>query len=430
MLDQAAALTVALWVLFTWVFEQMAETNPYLRIISPTPECGKSTLLKVIQLLSRRGWLVSNITPSAFKRIMQLERRSLLIDEGDAFLHENEIMRNLLDAASDPDTANASLSVKSGDDWAPTEINMFVPIAIASIGVLRKMQTVESRSIQVRLSRATAVELKQLAKGRRRELKAVLEPLAARCARWASDTGVKLKGARPMLPDELFGREQDKWEPLIAIADAISVEAGNTARLTAIAASAASDAADASSSIALLGDIRSLFDEMNSDKLSSKKICALLAAIEGRPWVEYGRAQKPISQNQLAQALKPFAIVPHTIRLSEGSTPKGYERKDFRDAFERYLPDVKDGGATVTSDSNRHNATTQRGEGENVDSPTATENACGTIENVRFPNGEKDCGSVADQNGRMHVDRLFPSNDEDGIDLYPEDDSQIAEHKP
>ena len=32
-----------------------------------------------------------------------------------------------------------------------------------------------------------------------------------------------------MLPDELFGREQDKWEPLIAIADAISVEAGNTA---------------------------------------------------------------------------------------------------------------------------------------------------------------------------------------------------------
>ena len=64
-------------------------------------------------------------------------------------------MRNVLDAASDPDTANISLSVKSGDDWIPAEFNVFVPIAIASIGMLRKMQTVESRSIHVHLKRAT-----------------------------------------------------------------------------------------------------------------------------------------------------------------------------------------------------------------------------------------------------------------------------------
>ena len=60
MLDQAAALIVALWILFTWVFEHIAETNPYLRIVSPAPECGKSTLLKIIKLLARSGWLVSN----------------------------------------------------------------------------------------------------------------------------------------------------------------------------------------------------------------------------------------------------------------------------------------------------------------------------------------------------------------------------------
>ena len=155
LLDQTAALIVALWILFTWVFDHVAESNPYLRIISPTPECGKSTLLKVIKRLCRGGWLVAKITASSFTRTMERERRSLLLDEGDAFLHENEIMRNVLDAASDPDTATTSLSVKSGDDWIPAEFNVFIPIAIASIGMLRKMQTVESRSIHVRLKRAT-----------------------------------------------------------------------------------------------------------------------------------------------------------------------------------------------------------------------------------------------------------------------------------
>jgi hypothetical protein len=198
--------------LFTWVFEHFAETNPYLRIISPAPECGKSTLLKVIKLLARGGWLVSKITPSSFTRTMERERRSLLLDEGDAFLHENEIMRNVLDAASDPDTANISMSVKSGDDWIPAEFNVFVPIAIASIGMLRKMQTVESRSIHIHLKRATPTELKHFSKGRRRELKALLDPFAAKCARWATDNLNMLKSnARPTLPDAMTGREQDKW---------------------------------------------------------------------------------------------------------------------------------------------------------------------------------------------------------------------------
>ena len=233
---------MTLWILFTWVFEYIAETNPYLRIISPAPECGKSTLLKVIKFLARGGWLVSRITASSFTRTMERERRTLLLDEGDAFLHENEIMRNVLDGASDPDTANISLSVKSGDDWIPAEFNVFVPIAIASIAMLRKMQTVESRSIHIHLKRATPAELKQLSKGRRREMKAVLDPLAAKCARWASDNVEVLKGARPDFPDSMSGRDMDKWEPLLAIADAIGGEEGKAARLAAIAASGAHDA--------------------------------------------------------------------------------------------------------------------------------------------------------------------------------------------
>ena len=193
MIAESAALVVALWVLFTWVFEAVAETNPYLRIISPAPGCGKSTLLKVLRRLVRSGWLLVRLSPSSFTRTMDKERRTLLLDEGDAFLNENEIMRNLLDGASDPDTATVSLSEKTGDNWQPIELNVFVPISIASIGPLRKMETVEDRGIPTHLERATGAELRLLDKGRRRTLKAVLEPLALKCAKWAADNAEALR---------------------------------------------------------------------------------------------------------------------------------------------------------------------------------------------------------------------------------------------
>ncbi len=301
-------------------------------------------------------------------------------------------MRNALDAANDPDTAKISMSVKSGDDWIPAEFNVFVPIALVSIGLLRKMETVESRSIHVRLKRATPTELRSLAKGRRRELKAVLVPLAAKCARWAADNVEALKDVRPKFPDSLSGRDMEKWEPLLVIADALGSETGEAARL-AMALSGARDTDDMPLELALLSDVCTLFDEKNTDRFSSRALCEALAEIEGRPWAEYGKAQKNLSQNQLAKLLKPFTIGSHSVRLADGTTPKGYERKDFADAFTRYLTDSKN--IAISDDSKRHNATTQRGVGENGDFQTATGGACGGSKNEVLANSEKDCGGVA-----------------------------------
>jgi hypothetical protein len=48
------------------------------------------------------------------------------------------------------------------------------------------------------------------------------------------------------------------------------------------------------------------------------------------------RAGKPISPNTLASLLKPFGIVPGTIRIGD-TTPKGYQLAHFQDAFDTYL---------------------------------------------------------------------------------------------
>jgi hypothetical protein len=45
-------LTIALWILHTYVFRQFRHT-PRLLVISPIEECGKTTVLKVIEQLAR-----------------------------------------------------------------------------------------------------------------------------------------------------------------------------------------------------------------------------------------------------------------------------------------------------------------------------------------------------------------------------------------
>lgn len=59
--------------------------------------------------------------------------------------------------------------------------------------------------------------------------------------------------------------------------------------------------------------------------------------MEDRPWAEY-KMGNALTQTSLARLLKRFGILSGTIRLLSGKTAKGYYRRDFDDAFERYLP--------------------------------------------------------------------------------------------
>jgi Protein of unknown function (DUF3631) len=66
-------------------------------------------------------------------------------------------------------------------------------------------------------------------------------------------------------------------------------------------------------------------------------LIAALVAVEGRPWAEYGRTGKPISQNQLARALKPLGVSPD-VNEDDGAPHRGYAFAWFGEAFSRYLP--------------------------------------------------------------------------------------------
>jgi hypothetical protein len=50
-----------------------------------------------------------------------------------------------------------------------------------------------------------------------------------------------------------------------------------------------------------------------------------------------------LTARQLAKFLAPYDIRPKTVRMAHLTTPKGYEVRQFQEAFSRYLPDLPSG---------------------------------------------------------------------------------------
>ena len=64
---------------------------------------------------------------------------------------------------------------------------------------------------------------------------------------------------------------------------------------------------------------------------------------EDAPWAAWWAADlahdnKRRPMVNLAKLLKPFGIMPASVRLPDGTTPKGYKAESFADAWARYLP--------------------------------------------------------------------------------------------
>jgi Protein of unknown function (DUF3631) len=177
-----------------------------------------------------------------------------------------------------------------------------------------------------------------------------LDTLARKLARWTSDHGEQIGAAEPVAPDGVFNRDADNWAPLLAIADVAGGLWPERARTAALAACAAGDEA-ASLLELLLGDIHDIIAKLKEKNealecVSSSLLIELLCDLdEPRPWPEYGKSGKPIS-NKLARLLKPASIIAERVTVrqlqDDGSMAdvrlRGYRVASFTEAFERYLP--------------------------------------------------------------------------------------------
>ena len=359
-----AAEAIALWVVHTHLVERFL-ISPRLAVRSVTKQCGKTTTLDIMARLVHRPLPTVNVTAAAIFRVVEAHptllarRRGGYVSQGQRGTARHHQFRT---------SARRCVLRVEGDQHETRAFATYAPCAIAAIGSLPG--TIMDRSVVIDLARRKPDEKIEAF---RLDRTAALDEIARRIVRWGKDNADAIAALDPDVPPEIYNRAADNWRPLFQIADVAGGDWPQRARGAAL--SGAPDIDEVSRLELLLGDLRDVFDAMPGDladpkakRISSAELIEKLCEIEPRPWSEYGRSGKPITQNQLARVLKPLGIAPVLMRITtEAGTEeraRGYALHQFAEAFERYLPSE--------GVSNRDSVTNADNTGTSGASPTVT----------------------------------------------------------
>lgn len=324
------ANTVALWAAMTH-FIDVVQVAPLAVITAPEKRCGKSQLLFLLGRLVNRPLSASNISPAALFRAIDAWQPTLLVDEADAFMKENEELRGLINCGHTRESAYVVRVV--GENFTPTKFNVWGAKAISGIGHLA--DTLMDRAVVLELRRKMPHESVERL---RHAEPGLFNMLASKLARFADDYRSQVWAARPHLPEQLNDRAQDNWEPLLAIADTAGGDWPQLARSAALKLSG-TESDSMSIGVELLADIQEIFDIKKSDKLFTADLINALCDDDEKPWATYNRG-KAIAPRQVSSRLKGYGIESKTIRIGY-DTKKGFTKDQFQESFDRYLNSSK-----------------------------------------------------------------------------------------
>lgn len=393
--NSETAIAATLWIVMTW-FMDVVHFAPLAIITAPEKRCGKSQLLFLMGKMVKKPLLASGISPAALFRSIEKWNPTLMIDEADAFMKENEEIRLLLNSAH---TRNAAFIIRSvGDNHDPTRFNTWGPKVVCGISAHKLAETITDRAVLLELRRKLDHESVERLRYAPPEL---FDELTAKLARFSDDCQDTIRSSRPHLPEKLNDRAQDNWEPLLAIADVAGGAWPEKARKAALKIFG-SDSPIMSIGTELLHDIKEVFDLKGGDRISTANLITELCRDDERPWKTYYRGF-PLTPRQLSNKLKEYNILSKTIKTGHNETAKGYMLDQFKEAFSRYLSDLSSPGVTTTPAS--------------IDGPfVVTDRLSVTDENVTR-NQKETCNRSVLAGGDVVTDTFPPSADrmEEGV---------------
>ena len=336
-LPEGANVALSLWTLGTYCYDAF-RIYPMISLSSPEKRCGKSTVMSLLKALSNKSVLASNISPAAIYRVTELCRPTLLIDEADTFLKDNDELRGVVNSGHLKD--NAHVIRCEGDKNEPKKFSTWTPKAIAMIGDLP--DTIKDRSIVVSMRRRLPGEAVS-----KMPLNATdqFTNIRRKCKRWATDNFEQLTKHIPTMPNHNNDREIDNWTPLFTIAGVCGNEQSAQDAMLSISPKDEDD----SIKVILLNDIKEIFGKEPVEKMFSEDLVSALINLDDRPWSEWKRG-KSLTTNSLARLLKPFKIRSKQIKI-HGTNKNGYVYSSFKETFKRYIPPTLDPTSTPLQDN-------------------------------------------------------------------------------
>lgn len=198
-LPEYGEIVLALWSVHTYTLDA-AETSPILAIESPEKRCGKTVVMGLLTKITARPAPASNISPAAIFRVIEEWRPTLLIDEADSFMRDNEEIRGVVNSGHTRPTAYVIRC--TGEDHKPARFSTWGAKVIALIGKLAG--TIQDRSIVIMMRRKTRGE--RIERMRSDRDKAVFLEIRRKCVQFAVDSIENLRKDDPHVPVELNDR--------------------------------------------------------------------------------------------------------------------------------------------------------------------------------------------------------------------------------
>jgi hypothetical protein len=323
---------LALWVLHTWAFDP-ASATPYMALISPEKRSGKTRALEVLEMICRESLRAASISAAGVFQAVEKWTPTLLIDEVDSYFtarsEQAEALRGILNAGN----RRGGYVVRGTQEGEPRRFAAYCPKALSGINS-HWPDTVVDRSILLEMRRKRAGQ--DVEDFFPSEIEATVTQLKTDLANWAAGAADELaEWRRAERVPGLSDRQQEGWDPLLAIADHAGEPWASAAREAAKELTATTaHIADESHGQQLLAALAQMFEKEAA--LLSKDICDTLNKDEELPFGAMRRGEG-MDPRMLASLLRPYNIRPQDVWVNRASK-KGYNAEAFDDAWARYAP--------------------------------------------------------------------------------------------
>ena len=331
---------LALWALHTWC-SSAVKLTPYLAILSPQPQAGKTLCLQLLSLLCQNPSLTSTLSATTLIDRMRLRPPStILLDDtqailGTRFRSRNPVLRSLL--------ANGS-HLRHGNLEATQDRYVFCPKAFAVTGQLPEDLAHHSLPIVLlplprredRWFSPNGIQRFDLgpAEHDAESLKQRLSAWSQQHLRQLEQTPAYAEEDFPQCLSSLTPRRMQLVEPLLQLADTVGGSWPNQIRQSLDVIFDEGDHFHLSANRQLLEDIYLCFSsQAYPDRLSTAFLLNWLHGQQNRSW----QAEGPINAHKLSQLLGAFEIMPRVQRVGPRQTARGYRRADFEYPWRRHM---------------------------------------------------------------------------------------------